>query len=130
MNFPFDEYVITDSLKLEWAWVNVPQEIPESENVVNCGGGFYMLKLNEPRYIVIRLNQDRTKAFLDNFHPMLLSREYNVFEDERSLVLWYESDRVYCGFVYNKQAKACDRFAKRKKAFMKEFKRFFKPRRR
>ena len=128
IGFPFGEYTKTDSIVLEWAWVNIQREIPENENVKNCGGGYYMFKLQHPRYIIVRTNEDRTKAFIDNFHPMFLSREYNVFEDERSLVLWYEDDNIYCGFVYNKQAKACDRFAKRKKQFMKEFKRFFKPR--
>lgn len=126
--FPFEEYTKTDSLMLEWAWVNVDKVIPENDYVKDCGGGYYMFKLPTPRYIVIKTNENRTKALIDNLPPMHPFIEYNVFEDGRSIVLWYEDNRLYCGFVYNKIAKASDKFAKRKKEFKREFKHFFKQR--
>ena len=129
-SFPFEEYTNTDSLVLEWAWVNVGKEIPENEYVKDYGGGYYMFKLLHPRYIVIKTNDDRTKALIDNLHPMHPSIEYNIFEDERSIVLWYEDNNLYCGFVYNKIVKACDKLTKRKKEFKREFKHFFKPKKR
>jgi len=129
-NSPFkgvnlSEYVNTDSLKLEWTYAYVNKDIPQSDDVIPCGGGYYMFKLKQPRYFVIKTNEDKTKAVLEGFHPMFLFREYNLFEDERSIVLWYKDDNLYCGYVYSKKEKAFDKFADREKKFTKKFERFF-----
>ena len=122
MGFPFKgvdltQYVKSDSIVLDWAWIYKEDGIKESENVLSCGSGYYMVRLYKPLVIHFKTNEDRTKAIFDGFHPMFVFMEYNIYESEHTFVLWYKDNRRYCGFAYNKATKSGNRFSDSKKDF-------------
>lgn len=122
MDVPFrgvdlSQYVKSDSIVLDWAWIYKEDEIKESENVISCGSGYYMVKLFRPLVLHFKTNEDRTKAIFDGFHPMFVFMEYNIFENEHTFVLWYKDNRRYCGFAYNKSNKSGNRFSDTEKDF-------------
>jgi hypothetical protein len=120
-------FVNVDTLVINWVWAYVDSEIPTSENVKSYGGGYYAFKVKAPMTLVLKRNYDNTKGIISNYHPFIFSTIYDVFEDERSIVLYYKDKRTYYGIVYNKKIKACDRFAKKKKEW-KKFVKGFRPR--
>lgn len=117
------------SLPIENAYWHSDREI-KLDDIQDLGDGDYSLPIKDS--LVIRTNDERTKAMINNA-PFGFRIIYNVQEDERRIVLWYDDDRIYCGYVYDKKIKACQRFGKTKeKAFRRGMNRFgfgFRPRR-
>lgn len=118
-------FINTDTLKVEWVWAHIDINLPTNENVKDYGGGYYTLKTPHEFSLILKTNADRTKGIIANYHPFItFTTIYDVFEDNRSIVLYYKDKRTYYGMVYNKKIKACDRFAKKKrewKRFRKDF---------
>ena len=40
-------------------------------------------------------------------------KEFNIEDSDRRLILWYEDDDIYCGYVYDKQYKVAKYFESR-----------------
>ena len=134
VNNPYEQmldstFVNVDTLVIDWTWAYVDKEIPESETVKSYGGGYYAFKMPTSINLVLKTNYDRSKGIIENYHPFVFTTIYEVFEDDRSIVLYYKDKKTYYGIVYNKKIKACDRFAKKKKEWRK-FKASFRPKRR
>lgn len=122
MGFPFkgvnlSQYTESDSLVLEWGWIYKEDEIKVNENVIDCGSGYYMVKFHKPIVVRFKTNADRTKAVLEGMNPMFVFMEYNLFENDHTIVLWYKNKRRYSGFTYNKTNKSGNIFSDTKKDF-------------
>ena len=74
--------------------------------------------------MIIRMTQDSTKAIV-LYNSIVFGRhfEFNVKNNDRRMILWYEDKGIYCGYIYDKYYKVCSYFESRK-----EFKRFMRRR--
>lgn len=120
---PFDmsKYEVVDSLPLERITLHFEKEI-DNEDFIDLGSGDYLAPLPHNDKIVIRTTSDKTKAIvLYNSYCYGRHFEFNVKDNERRTILWFENKRVYCGYVYDKKYKVAKYFETKK-----EFKRFMK----
>lgn len=128
MHVPFNndttKYVNVVSLSIENAYWHSDKEI-SFEGIQDLGNGDYLFGLPQNDSIVIKTNADKTKArIVKKNHflgaPFDYRFSFNVKEDERRIILYYEDNRVYFGYVYDKNFKACQPFRDVKE---KEFRR-------
>ena len=90
-------------------FMNVDTLVLENAPTVNpTEDGDYLIALPKAGNIVIAFNADSTKAIVRSTTSFVFipHRVYTVKNDDRRLVLWYKDDVVYCGYVYDKKAKA------------------------
>ena len=89
---------------------NVPTPVPTSNND-------YLIALPRESRMIIAFNDDSTKAkvihdgrpnFPRNRYKKNLA--YNVKDNARRLVLYYQDSKLYCGYIYDKQSKAVQYF--------------------
>lgn len=67
----------------------------------------YLIEIPSGNKLVIAYNEDKTKAIvLQSSFPFVRYKEYNVKEDERRIILWYDDNILYCGYVYDKKLNA------------------------
>jgi len=118
-------------LPLEMISVELPSGLEPPEESIGLGGGIYLLKMPEKHSMVIIKVKGEDKAivihssfFISRFfvNPEKYFRgprenyfKYNIEENDRRLVLWYKDNRIYCGYIYDKQYKVCQYFEKREK---------------
>ena len=121
--FDFQKYEVVDSLPLERIDLQFNKEI-DDENLIDLGNGHYMAPLPHKDKMIIRMTTDSTKAIVV-YNSLIFGRhfEFNVKNNERRLILWYEDKGIYCGYIYDKYYKVCSYFESRK-----EFKRFMRRR--
>ena len=122
--FDYSEFEKVDSLPIELAYFY--SHIPvKGEGVIDLDEGFYMKPFKAT--FVIKTNADKTKAIVE-IDPPFLHRVYNVIESERRITLWYKDKDTYCGYVYDKELKACQNYGTRKerKNFVRRSDRFFR----
>ena len=108
------KYVNTVSLSIEKAFWHSDRDI-DFEGVQVLGDGDYLFALPQSDSIVIKTNADKTKAkIVKKNHflgaPFDMRFSYNIKEDEKRIILWYEDNRTYCGYIYDKNLKACQAF--------------------
>lgn len=125
MNFmnriDFTKYEVVDSLPLERIMVHFNKEI-DDENFISLGDNDYMAPVPHKDNMIIRFNSDKTKAIVvHNSYAFGRHFEFNIQDNERRLILWYEDKGIYCGYVYDKTWKICKYFESRK-----EFKHFMR----
>ena len=125
MNFmhriDFSKYEVVDSLPLERIMIHFDREI-DDENFISLGEGDYMAPVPHKDNMIIKTTTDRSKAIvIHNSYAFGRHFEFNVEDNERRTVLWYEDKGVYCGYIYDKKYKVCKYFESRK-----EFKRFMR----
>lgn len=123
MHVPFNndttKYVNVISLSLENAYWHSDKEI-KVDGVQLVGDNDYLSPLPKSDSIVIKTNWDNTKAKIVKGAPFDYLFSFNVIENERRIVLYYEDNRVYFGYTYDKYFKACRPFREIKQ---KEFRR-------
>lgn len=110
----FAKYEIVDSLTLENVLVHFDKEI-DNEDFIDMGAGDYIAPAPHKDKIVIRTNADRTKAIVV-YNSYVFGRhfEFNVQDNERRTILWYQDKNIYCGYVYDKQYKVATYYESKK----------------
>ena len=117
----FNKYEVVDSLPIERIMIYFEKEI-DDENLIDLGGGYYMAPVPHNDKMIIRTTTDKTKAIVvHNSYAWGRHFEFNVEDNERRTVFWYEGKGIYCGYIYDKKYKVCKYFESKK-----EFKRFMK----
>lgn len=117
------EYCIVDSLPLERITIYSPYDYGEADGIIKLGENSYLMEMPFNDKMVIATNKDRTKAIvLYNSYCFGRHKEFNIKENEKRIVLWYEDDDVYCGYTYDKKYKVCKYFEN----FWEEFKTYDK----
>lgn len=103
----FRQYEVIDSIPLEKTLIYSPFDY-ESDEVISLGDGEYLIDLPKKDNMIIRTNKDRTKAIVV-YNSFCFGRhlEFNIKENEKRLILWYEDDHMFCGYVYEKNFKMC-----------------------
>lgn len=115
------QYEVVDSLPLERIMIHFDKEI-DNDDFISLGSGDYMAPIPHKDKIVIKTNTDRTKAIvLYNSYCFGRHLEFNVKENEKRTVLWFQDKNLYCGYIYDKTYKVCKYFESKK-----EFNRFMK----
>ena len=125
MNFmnqiDFSKYEVIDSLPIERIMIHFDKEI-DNEDFISLGDGDYMAPVPRKDNMIIRTTTDKSKAIIVyNSYAFGRHFEFNVEDNERRTVYYYEDKRIYCGYVYDKKYKICKYFESRK-----EFKRFMR----
>ena len=125
MNFmqriDFSKYEVVDSLPLERIMIHFDKEI-DDENFISLGDGDYMAPVPHKDNMIIKTTSDKSKAIiLHNSYAFGRHFEFNVEDNERRTILWYEDKGIYCGYIYDKAYKVCKYFESRK-----EFRRFMR----
>jgi len=107
------KYEIVDSLSLERINIYSPFDY-DSDKVINNGDGEYLIELPHKDKMIIRKTKDKKKAIVV-YNSIVFGRhkEFNIKENERRLILWYEDDNLYCGYIYDKVYKVCKYFESR-----------------
>lgn len=109
----FSKYEIIDSLPLERINIYSPFDY-DSDKIINNGDGEYLIELPHKDKIIIRKTKDKKKAIV-LYNSIVFGRhkEFNIKENDRRLILWYEDDNLYCGYIYDKIYKVCKYFESR-----------------
>ena len=119
-------------LPLEMISVELPKGLEPPAESIELGDGIYLLKMPEKHSMVIlKLGESGKEAvvvqssfFISRFfvNPGIYLRgprneylRFNIEENDKRLVLWHKDDRIYCGYIYDKQYKVCQYFEKREK---------------
>ena len=106
----FSEYEVVDSLPLERIYIYSPFDY-DSDKVINAGEGNYLIEMPHKDKMVIRVNKNRTKAIVVyNSYCFGRHKEFNIKDDNKRLILWYEDEDIYCGYIYDKFYKVCKYF--------------------
>lgn len=115
------QYNVVDSLPLERITIHFDKEI-DDERFISLGSGDYMAPLPHNDKIIIKTNEDRTKAIvLYNSYCFGRHLEFDIQENEKRIVLYNQNDKGFCGYIYDKKYKVAKYFESKKeyKHFMK-----------
>lgn len=109
----FSKYEVVDSLPLERMSIYSPFDY-DSDKIINNGDGEYLIEMPHKDRIIIRKTKDNKKAIVV-YNSIIFGRhkEFNIKNSERRLILWYEDDNLYCGYIYDKVFKVCKYFESR-----------------
>lgn len=129
--FDMTQYVIEDSLILERVQTYVPDDNlikhvqektgkPLKENqIIQLGENEYMFELPNKDKIMLKYNKDKTKAIITNNSIIqgmgLHFFEFNIKDNERRTVFYYDDDNILCGMIYDKYYKVAKYFRNEKK---------------
>jgi len=103
----FKKYEIVDSLPIERLYIHSPFDY-DDETVISMGEGNYLIKAPHKDNVIIRRNRNNTKAIVVyNSYFFGRHKEFNIKENDNRLILWYEDDKLYCGYIYDKKYKTC-----------------------
>ena len=107
------KYEIVDSLPLERIFIYSPFDY-ESDKVISTGDGTYLIEMPHKDKMIIRKTKDNNKAIVI-YNSFIFGRhkEFNIEDSDRRLILWYEDDDIYCGYIYDKQYKVAKYFESR-----------------
>lgn len=107
------KYEVIDSLPLERIFIYSPFDY-ESDKVISTGDGTYLIEMPHKDKMIIRKTKDNDKAIVI-YNSFIFGRhkEFNIEDSDRRLVLWYEDDDIYCGYIYDKQYKVAKYFESR-----------------
>jgi hypothetical protein len=110
------EYTVRDSLPLEMITIQSAFDYDtENDDIISLDGGFYLVPLPHKDKMLIATNKDRTKGIvLYNSYCFGRHKEFTITENERRMILWYEDDDLYCGYVYDKAYKVAKYFEDRR----------------
>lgn len=109
----FSKYEVVDSLPLERINIYSPFDY-EDDKVINNGNGDYLIEMPHKDRMIIRKTKAGDKAIVVyNSYCFGRHKEFNVKDSERRLILWYEGDDIYCGYIYDKVFKVCKYFESR-----------------
>lgn len=104
------KYEVVDSLPLERINIYSPFDY-EGDKIINSGDGFYLIELPHKDNMIIRKTKDNKKAIVI-YNSIVFGRhkEFNIKDNKKRLILWYEDDFIYCGYIYDKYYKVCKYF--------------------
>ena len=107
------KYEVVDSLPLERIFIYSPFDY-ESDKVIPTGDGTYLIEMPHKDKMIIRKTKEEDKAIVV-YNSFIFGRhkEFNIEDSDRRLVLWYEDDDIYCGYIYDKQYKVAKYFESR-----------------
>ena len=109
----FSKYEVVDSFPLERILIYSPYDY-ESDKIINMGDGDYLIEMPHKDKMIIRKTKDNTKAIvIYNSYCFGRHKEFNIKDNERRTILWYEDDNLYCGYVYDKTYKVCKYYERR-----------------
>ena len=107
------KYTVVDSLSLERIYIYSPFDY-ESDKIISTGEGTYLIEMPHKDKMIIRKTKDEKKAIvIYNSFVFGRHKEFNIKENERRLILWYEDEHIYCGYIYDKVYKVCKYFESR-----------------
>lgn len=126
-----EKYQLVDSLLLERVQTYVPdsmliehiqehssKRLKENE-IIQLGSYEYMFELPKKDNIVVRYTNDKTKAVVINSSIIqgmgLHFFEFNVQDNKRRQILYYDDDNILCGLIYDKEYKVAKYFRYEKK---------------
>lgn len=92
-------YTTVDTLVLK----NVPTVNPNKD-------GSCLVALPREQNLVVAYDNERTKAIVLHGYPWAKRMEYTVKYEGYRLILYYKDKHVYCGYIYDERAKACQYF--------------------
>ena len=119
----FSKYEVVDSFSIERIMIHFNKEV-DDENLISLGDGDYMAPVPHKDRMIIRKTIDNEKAIvLYNSYCFGRHFEFNIKDNERRTILWYEDKRIYCGYIYDKEYKVCVYYESRK-----EYNKFIKHR--
>lgn len=123
----FNKYEIVDSLPIERIMIHFNKEI-DNEDFIDLGDGDYMAPVPHKDNMVIRMNATKDKAVvIHNSYAFGRHFEFDVQDNDKRIVLYYQDKNIYCGYIYDKEFKVCKYFES-KKEFNKLIRhRFFDP---
>ena len=109
----FAQYNVIDSLQLERINIHSPFDY-ESDKIISLGDGDYLIELPHRDKMIIATDKKRKKAIV-LYNSIIFGRhkEFTIKEDKRRLILWYEDNRIRCGYIYDKEYKVCKYFETR-----------------
>lgn len=110
INYVFNtsEFNIVKSYPIERVYFYSENKI-EGENVISCGEGYYMIKVDNVPDFKIKFNKENNKAIIDwTLHPVI----FTVEENDNRITLY--TNRPYFGFIYDKRYKVLYSFTSRK----------------
>ena len=115
INLDPTKYTDVVTLSIENRFFHSEREI-NFEGIQELGNGDYMHALQRKDSIVFETNAEKTKAKVVRMNqflrlPMDRFLSFNMKEDERRIILYYEDNRIYCGYIYDKTLKACQPFS-------------------
>lgn len=109
----FSKYEVVDSLPLERMSIYSPFDY-DTDKVISTGEGTYLIEMPHKDKLIIRKTRDNTKAIvIYNSFVFGRHKEFNIKNSDRRLILWYEDDNLYCGYIYDKQYKVAKYFESR-----------------
>ena len=107
------KYTVVDSLVLERINIHSPFDY-DSDKVISAGNGEYLIEMPHKDKMIIRMTKDKKKAIVVyNSYCFGRHKEFNIKDNERRMILWYEDDFIYCGYIYDKVYKVCKYFESR-----------------
>lgn len=107
------KYEVIDSLALDRMYIYSPFDY-DSNTVISSGDGLYLIEMPHKDKMIIRKTKDNTKAIVVyNSYCFGRHKEFNIKDNERRIVLWYQDDHIYCGYIYDKVYKVCKYFESR-----------------
>ena len=113
------QYSVIDSLPIERILIHFNKEV-DDDRFLDMGSGDYLAPVPYNDKMIIKTNQDRTKAIvIHNSYSFGRHLEFDIQENERRLILYFKDDNIYCGYIYDKYYKVCKYFESKK-----EYKRF------
>ena len=119
--FDFSKYEVVDSLPIERIMIHFDKDI-DNDEFISLGNGDYMAPVPHKDKMIIKKTSDGSMAIvLYNSYCFGRHFEFNVKEDERRVILWYDNGGIYCGYVYDKEFKVAKYYESKK-----QFKRFIR----
>lgn len=104
------KYEVVDSFPLERISIYSPFDY-EGDKVISTGDGTYLIEMPHKDRMIIQKTKDNTKAIVVyNSYCFGRHKEFNIKENSRRIILWYEDDDLYCGYIYDKVFKVCKYF--------------------
>ena len=104
------KYEVIDSLPIERISIYSPFDY-EDDKIIALGGGDYLIEAPHKDKMIIATTKNRKRAIvLYNSYAFGRHKEFYVKEDERRIILYYDDNTLYCGYIYDKVFKVCKYF--------------------
>lgn len=104
------KYEVVDSLPIERLIIFSPFDY-EDDKVHPMGNGEYVIDAPHKDRMIIRKTKDDEKAIVVyNSYVFGRHKEFNIKENEIRMILWYQDDDIYCGYIYDKRLKVAKYF--------------------
>ena len=108
ISFDISKFRVINTYPIERVYFYSNNEI-EGNNVISCGEGYYMIKVENIPDFKVKFNGKGNKAIIDGmFYPIIFDVEEN-----NNRITFY-SKKPYFGFIYDKRYKVLCSFTSKK----------------